>query len=189
MITIENITYKEYIELGDRSEYDFAIKYAHRFNIAVDEFKTGDCMLWEYGVVKDIQYNISIDELDLKNSLEFLSAITRIRLSILVNEKLDKLCRAVVYMRDSIIDLSEIESSKLSYKQSAIEINSGAERFNGLGIYLQLRELTGGDILKNDLIRAMKYEDCFLELYTRKELSEYQRDLNENMKLSAKTSK
>ena len=74
MITLDNISFKEYIALADKSTYDFAMKYAHRFNIAVDEFKIGEPFKWRYGIVKDIQYSISENDLDFKTALFFFSS-------------------------------------------------------------------------------------------------------------------
>ena len=42
MIELNDITLKEYFELEDKSEFDFAIKYGYTFNKGVDVFEIGD---------------------------------------------------------------------------------------------------------------------------------------------------
>jgi len=51
------------------------------------------------------------------------------------------------------------------------------ERFNGLGVYLQIRSLTNGDVTKFEQVRKLPYSLCFTEMFTAKQQSEYQKEL------------
>ncbi|MEX0598007.1 MAG: hypothetical protein WD512_16075, partial [Candidatus Paceibacterota bacterium] len=58
MIELEKITLREYSELENKEEYDFAMKYAFIFKEPIDEYKIGDVMELSFGLVKDFQYDL-----------------------------------------------------------------------------------------------------------------------------------
>jgi hypothetical protein len=89
------------------------------------------------------------------------------------NEPLDKLCRFIAYMKEGIENILDVERQTLAYEASDSEVSSGIERFQGLGVYLQIRSLTGGDVLKYEAVRALPYHLCYTEMYTSKQIKEY----------------
>jgi hypothetical protein len=175
MIELTSISVSQYLELEDKSEYAFAMKFAFRFREPVDEYGIGDIMERTFGWVKDFQYEIEqgltfAKQIDLISELKIIKAIGK--------EPLDKFMRFSSYLISEVQKIVEIESEKLAYEPSPEEVEAGMDRFDGLGVYLQIRSLTAGDVLKFEQVRALPYSLCFTELYTAKQQSDYQRELN-----------
>lgn len=173
MIELKDITFKEYFDLEYRTEYDYAIRYAYSFLKPIDHFNLGDFMQLHFGIVKDIQY----DYFQGLSWEQFYDYMKQIKDKDISKEKLIIVCQAKSYLVSEIIRLSEIESIALAHEPSDDEERAGMDRFKDLGVYLQIRSLTGGDVTKNELVRSMKYEDCFVELVTQKALKDYDREL------------
>jgi hypothetical protein len=173
VIELNNITFIEYFELEDKSEYDYAIRYAYRYNQPENLIEIPDLIEMTFGFVKDLQYDCA-QGLTWEKFFEYLNLIKKDKYE---KWKLVNLCQLRAYLLSEIDRINEIESETLSHDLTADEVNAGIESLAELGIYLQIRSLTGGDITKNESIRNMKYEDCFLELITQKRLDDYSRAL------------
>lgn len=184
MIELKSITFIQYFELEDKSEYDYAMKYAFQFNSPVDHYDIKDLTKYSFGLIKDLQYDLS-HVLTWESYFEYLR---KIHLRHYEKETLLKLCQAKAYIITEIERINEIEKIVFSHESTPEEEEAGMELFDDLGVYLQIRSLTGGDITKNELVRSMKYEDAFIELVTQKRLSEYQKRLNEIYKRKNKSS-
>lgn len=174
MIQLKKITLQEYIDLVDKSKYDFAMKYAFKFTEPVDEYSIGDFREKEFGFVKDWQYEFEHGLQMDKFLIMVIDLIPNIKLP---NEPLDKLCRFFNYIAKSIKDISDVEKVALSYDSTDAEISGGIDRFKDLGIYLQIRTIAITFGITIDQARKMKYNDAFVELYTQKQLTEYQNEL------------
>lgn len=183
MIELEKISLKEYIELEEerRVEYDFAMKYAFCFTEPVDEYKVGDFMELSFGFIKDLQYNIE-QGIKFDQIIKTISELTNLKDKDLGSEPFDKIIRFSNYIKESIKQIVEVESEKLGHEPEPDEEQAGIERFEGLGVYLQIRSLTGGDVTKFEAVRNMPYSVCFTEMYTAKQLNEYEKELTEIMK-------
>jgi hypothetical protein len=176
MIELESITLSQYFDLsneGKAKEYDFAMKFTFPFTDPVDEYKVGDLREQPFGLIKDMQYDIE-QGISFTQLLEYIQTITKIK--DLKDEPLDKLCRFIAYLKDGIEQILEVEQQTLAYEASDIEVSSGIDRFQGLGVYLQIRSLTGGDVTKYDAVRALPYHLCYTELYTSKQLKEFEQE-------------
>lgn len=173
MIELDYLKVKEYMNLEDSSEYDFAIKYANIFTNAADEYDVGDIMELPFGFIKDFQYELE-NGMSIAKLIALIQDIVKIKVA---EEPLDKFIRFSNYLKESIRELIEVEEKTLSYEPSAKESAAGIDKFEGLGVYLQIRSLTNGDLTKYFKIRELPYSLCFTELYTSKTLYEYQQDL------------
>ncbi len=91
-------------------------------------------------------------------------------------EPLDKFWRFFNYLKSGVISILETEKIALAYEPTAKEIEAGMDRFEGLGVYMQTRSLTGGDITKFEAVRRLPYSFCFTELNTVKQLHYYQQE-------------
>jgi hypothetical protein len=176
MISIANISLNKYFSLTneERVEYDFAMKYAFTFTDSVDEYAIGDIIELPFGIIKDIQF-------DLEHGLAFNKLLEYIKSLIkkdIMPEPLNKICRFGQYLVKGVEEICEYEKQTLAYEAKADEEQAGIEKFNGLGVYMQIRSLTGGDVTKYDQVRALPYSLCFTELYTAKQLADYQNELN-----------
>lgn len=174
MIELTSISVAQYLELEDKTEYDFAMKFAFVFKEPVDEYGIGDMMEQPFGYVKDFQYEIE-QGLSFAKLIDLVTETKKIKN--IGKEPLDKLMRFANYLITSIEQIVEVENESLAYEPDPDEIEAGMDKFNGLGVYLQIRSLTNGDITKFDQVRKLPYSLCFTEMYTAKQMSDYQKDL------------
>lgn len=177
MIELEQITVCQYLELEDKSEYHFAMKFAIQFTEPIDEFKIGDCMELPFGIVKDFQFDLE-QGITFDKGLDYLSKITKRTIKQLTSEPVDKFFRGFNYLKKSIQDIIDVEAESLAHEPTEEEIEAGMDKFEGLGVYMQIRSLCNGDITKYVQIRALPYSLCFTEMYTAKQTAEYQKALS-----------
>jgi hypothetical protein len=174
LIELNPISVSQYLELEDKSEFDFAMKFAFVFTEPIDEYKIGDIMEQPFGWVKDFQYEIE-QGLSFAKLIDLVSETGKIK--DIGKEPLDKFMRFANYLITSIQQIVEVENESLAYEPDPDEVEAGMDKFNGLGVYLQIRSLTGGDVTKFDQVRQLPYSLCFTEMYTAKQMSDYQKDL------------
>ena len=182
MIIIEDITVNEYISIEDdevKKEYDYAIKYAYIYNKPKDYYKLGDIMKLPFGWIKDFQYALS-EGMVWDDYIKLISVFVKKP----YNEKLLRLCQQRVYLINAMEELIYVEEKALSSSLSSDEESAGMDDFDGFGIELQFRNLTGGDVTKKDDVRNIPYEDCFVELVLQKKISDYERRLMNIRKIS-----
>jgi hypothetical protein len=176
MIELEAITLKEYIELEDKSEYDFAMKYASVFTNKNDEYQIGDMKELSFGFIKDLQYEFETGA-KFDQLIQLISSLGQLKKINLGAERLDKFSRFIAYIIEGLKEISEVERQTLMPVLDIDEEHANIDRFEGLGVYLQIRALTGGDITKFDHVRSLPYSLCFTELYAAKQLADYNREL------------
>jgi len=175
MIELLPLTVAEYSNLENTRDYDFAMLYAFKFTDPVDEYNVGDVMELPFGFIKDFQFELE-HGLTFAKLVDFVLQYTGKKT--VGPQPLDKFCRFANYLKKSIEDIIEIENQTLSYEPSDKEQNAGMDRFKDLGVYLQIRSLTGGDVTKVESVRALPYSLCFTELFAAKQLYEYNKELN-----------
>lgn len=176
-MTLPNITVKEFLELQDTElihQYEFFFKYSIVMNEAIDHFKIGDMTEQSFGLIKDLQFDISEGETGWIKLISYIEKIIHQKCGDL---DLTTFVQTWKYILSEIERISEIESIALKYEATDEEIQAGIDRLGVLGIYMQIRSLTKGDITKNEMVRNMKYSDAFVELVTQKMLSDYEKEL------------
>lgn len=171
---LKNLTFNEYFELEDKSEFDFAIKYDKKhFNIPIDIFEIGDFTELSFKIIKDMQYYI-------ETGLQWIHVFELIETTKGINQKdlgkilLVDLCKFKSYLIEEIYRINKIESISLAHTTTADEENAGLDDFRDLGSYLQFKSLANDDITKIEAIGKMKYTKCLLELVARKQIKDYQ---------------
>lgn len=174
MIELKNITVKEYFELEDTSKYDFAMKYAIRFTDPVDEFKLEDFFEQKCGLVKDFQYDYERG-LSFAQSFDYACKFSQKELH---NEKLDVVCRFIRYLIEQLINIIKVEREVLSHDANEDEERAGLERFENIGIYLQLRSVAITFNTTPQHIKEWTYSELLAEMFTAKQVSDYQREYN-----------
>jgi len=107
MIALNSISVAQYLELDDKSEYDFAMKFAFRFKEPIDEYKIGDVMEQPFGWVKDFQYELE-QELTFAKLIDFVIETGKIKN--IGKEPLDKFMRFSNYLITSIQQIIEVEN-------------------------------------------------------------------------------
>lgn len=177
MIELENITVSDYanLDLKDQEPYNFAMAFVHRFNKPVDEYKIGDVMELPFGFIKDFQFELEQNTLSWLKMVEFVTQV--LKKETIKDEPLEKFSRFSQYLKAEVQKILEVEEKTLAYESTSQELDAGMDRFKGLGVYLQIRKLTGGDITRYDQVRNLPYSLCFTELYTSKQLYEYEQEL------------
>ena len=173
MIELDDITLKEYFELEDKTEYEFALKYAK----PLDVFNVGDFTEFEFGFIKELQQDMN-EGLTWINLIEYLERLMKKDKKQIVNYKFWTIARFKSYIEAEIERITEIENELLSYVPDAIEVQAGIEAFNKFGYYGQLRKLAKEDVTKLKEIEKTKYSICLTELYYQKTSDEYQNEYN-----------
>lgn len=176
MIELKNITFNDYLKLEDRSEYDFAINYSEKFLEPKDIFNVGSFTQLEFGLVKDLQQDIS-QGITWDKMLEYMCLLTgKKELSFYKLSLLD-IMRFRNYIVNEIRQIVEIENQVLNYEPSEDEIQAGIEKLSVFGVYSQLRSIATSFNQTVEWARKLKYEDAFVELCYQKMSSDFERDL------------
>lgn len=178
MLKLDNISFKEYVELQDKTEYDFAIEYSKQFKKEEDIFGIGNFTQLEFGIVKDLQYDIQ-NGLLWSKMLEYMSLLSNKKIEEIYTLKLLKVIRFRNYIVNQIKFIVDIEDKTLSYEPSSDELKAGISELNKYGVYNQFLTIAGNDPLKIDAVRKMKYEDAFVFLCYQKDHSDFERRLME----------
>ena len=180
MIELNDISVAEYFELEDKSEYDFAIEFAFVFQQSKDEYLINDVTDLSFGVIKDIQDEIENGEMNFTRRCYWISKIlNKEDESWIGKEKLIRFIIGSNYLINEIEKLINAERIVFTHEPTIEEEEAGLDRFNGLGIYLQLRKLAGNDVTKIEAVKQLPYSLCFTELFTMKQEYDFQKELNE----------
>lgn len=183
MIELNDITVAEYFELEDKSEYDFAIEFALIFQQSKDEYSINDVTDLPFGIIKDIQDEIENGKMNFVKRCYWIDKIINKKDGSWVGkEKLIRFITGSNYLINEIEKLINTERIIFSHEPSIEEEEAGLDRFNGLGIYLQLRKLAGNDVTKIEAVKQLPYSLCFTELFTMKQEYDFQKELNEIFK-------
>jgi len=174
---IENLTFNEYFVLEDKSEQNFAIKYAKELNDPVDIFEIGDFTELTFKTVKDMQYSIT-NGLTWDDIFELIESVKGISQKELGRRTIFDLARFKCYVDAEIQRINKVENMSLSHTPTNDEEIAGIDDLSDLGTYLQFRDLANEDITKIKEIEKIKYSDCLLELIARKRIYEYRKAYN-----------
>ena len=162
-INIANITFGEYIKLGEtaKMDYDFAVKY-------------GDFEIKDY--VSDITLeDRSFEEvknlMDSENEEELITKIYEIdeyNEDKIVNLPFWQVILTFRYLLEHIVKLIKIENDILQSKVPSFVDYSDKIAYIDFNMfpnyYSQLRLLAQNDVTKFEAIKQMKYSDCIVEL-------------------------
>lgn len=173
---LKRIKVSEFFNLKEgQDEYIFAIKFAEEFYKEEDTMGIGDVYELKFGLIKDIQADLEDGDININ---KYIGYINSIKPELKIGDMyLDEFTRGCNYLITSITELLQNEIDTLVTLPSTEEEQAGLDRFNGLGIYLQMRSLANNDITKIEYIKGMTYLKCYLELYTRKQENDFQKEL------------
>ena len=174
MIELHNLTVKEYFDLENKDEYNFAIKYAFEFTEPVNMLNLPDIDDIEFGIVKDIQACITDNSLTIYKEIEFICKILNVES--VGGYLLTYLCKSVNWLLNAVAEKLTIESKMLVGQPDNIDIEAGIEQtFDGLGILIQIDSLAGGDVTKYEQVRKLPYNVAFTKLYLNNRYNEHER--------------
>lgn len=171
-----NISFKEYVELQDRGQYDFYLRYG---NIEpVDYFEIGDYINETFGFVKDMQDYLNSTGLTWEAFIKEMAKKTGKTPEEVAKEPLFFLQQARLHAKAQIEFINEIENKAMSYAPSAAEESADLSVFEKYRAFIQLDKLAGGDVTKIEHIKALPYLVCFTKLSLEADSAEYQRRLS-----------
>lgn len=163
------------------------------FKKSLDILNLGDITECSFGLVKEILMDME-GEWTFGEQYEALGKIMleKQNNADLLSMNIVEFIQELNYMKDCMNGIVKNEIELLSNSEfdeiaeRAVIGDNGKSLFEGIEVYLQLRQLADGDITKIDQIEKMKYCDCFLELYTRNQLSKFESNYNRILKLRHK---
>ena len=174
---IKNISFGEYLALDSQEEYNFFMRYSNALNKPTDLFGIGDMTEKSFGIVKDLQFDIS-QGMTWNQIIEYIMKFTGKTYGEITALPLTKFCPGWKYIQDEIERITEIEMAVLSYTPTPEEKEAGIDNLDILGVYLQIRKIALTLHYSIEQVKAMRYDEAFLELVTQKKLSEYESELN-----------
>ena len=176
---LKNITLKEYVELDDKKEYEFALKYSKEFKKSNDYFKLGDFNELKFGFVKDAQYYLS-NGMTYDRYASMISEQKNIKN--IGNTHILDFFQSFNYFQEQIKQISDIEMVALASKNTSKEQEemeaAGIEMFEVFGVYLQIRSIAIALNTTIEQVRNMKYSDAFVELAYQKTDFQFKKNLN-----------
>jgi len=176
-MTLKNITLSEYLALDNQEEYNFFMRYSRALNNnPPDVFSVKDLTEKSFGLVKDLQFDLAAG-MDWNHIIEYIMKLTGKTYSQITIMRIDKFCQGWKYITNEVERISEIESQVLAYIATDEERQAGIEKLGVLGVYMQFRSIAITLGYSIEQVKAMRYDEAFLELTTQKMLSEYEQEL------------
>jgi hypothetical protein len=172
-VNVKNISYKEYFELKDSTMYDYYLEYGE-FE-PEDTLNIGSFFDLTFGFVKDMQYYAS-EGLNWQVFFESVSEVTGKDIKELSDMSLFDLHKCRLYCIEEVKRINEIEVNNLGHQPSAAEERADISRFNSYGPFIQFDKLAGGNVLKFDKIKELKYDFCFTKLKLEADRDSYMED-------------
>lgn len=73
----------------------------------------------------------------------------------------------------------DIEAQTLAYSPEQMEVDAGVEIFNKYGPLNTLETLSGGDILKYELVKGLMYDEVYTKLLMNRDIKRYEKSYRE----------
>ena len=168
---LENITFIQYLNLKDKSIYDYVSNYSRVLNKPEDIFKIGDFTKLTFGQVKDAQFTFKngVYWHDLINFVSYIKNISHQKIS---NNKFFTLCKVRRFIEEQLNEIYKLELN-IYHDVSNLDESAGIDSLNKYGVLIQIDKLAGGDILKYDAIKNLPYNLCFTKLMMDKDIELY----------------
>jgi hypothetical protein len=158
---IEDISFRDYVNLKDKSRYNFALRYG-KFE-AHDILKIGSFLDKPFGFVKDMQFYSSVG-LNWDVFFSTLKEVLKKDEKELAGMSLFELHRQRLYCIEQVENINKMESEYLGDKPTYEQTIAGIDRFDEYGAFIQFDKLADGNILKFDSIKNLPYDLCFTKL-------------------------
>lgn len=176
----KDITFKEYLDLDDKSVYNYAANYSRVFNIEKDIFAFGEFEKLPFITVKDLQYKFG-NNINWLEFINFVSEDKQKSIKVLADKTFLQWCNFRAYVEQSLLRIARYEA-QLVYEATAEDEEAGIDNLSVFGVLIQIDKLAGGDITKYEIIKQMPYEDCFTKLLMDMRIEEYNAELNRRRK-------
>lgn len=173
---IQNVTISQYLSGNHKEEIDYVLKYGKWNEKIIDVFEFGDFTNQQFGFVKDAQ-SLFKDYVTIDNYVDFIIENGIDKKEVLKRGILE-IYSSLLYMRDQIDSINQLESNNLSHGTTSEEEAAGIDRFNKYGADLQYSALAGGDDYESkERVKRWPYNYCFMVLLKQKDTREFEKDL------------
>ena len=171
---LNNITFADMLKLTDEEAfiYSYSFKYGRFLNKAKNHFKFKPLREYTFGQIKDVQQEIE-KGLQVSDIPRVLALFEGDDLRYF-NETIVEVFQQFAWVKESVIDITEIEREALSRQLTDKEIKAGVDRFEMFGVYPQIRSFANAFNQTIDWARSQPYEHGFVELIYQKTLGEYE---------------
>ena len=172
-----NISFVEYANLTDRSEYDFILRYAKLE--PADHLKIGSFDENTFGFVKDIQDLMNTTGLNWETFFDEMNKRTGIDLQTLAKKPLFDLQSQRLFIKQQVDMINTLESTQLGHTASPDEEQAGLDVFKKYRAFCQFDKLmTLWPQYKLDEVRALPYSLCFTKLMYESDKMEFEKALH-----------
>lgn len=168
---IENITFIEYVNLKDKSLYNYASNFSRKLNQPKDLFNVGKFSKLTFGQVKDAQYSFN-SGVHFENLIKFTCYLKKIKEIDFCKKRFFDICK---YRRFIELELDNIYKAEkeLYYESSAKDESAGIDKLSKFGVIIQIDQLANGDVTKYEQVKKQPYALCFNKLLMNKEIELY----------------
>lgn len=174
---ITNITFQEYYELEDKTDYNFFLR--NGIFDSLDLFNTGDFNELTFGFVKSAQQIVNSKAgLTWDKYFDLIIDLTNKNQKDIAKNYIFQLHMNRLYIVKEVEKINLMENRFLSHASDADEVSAGLSEFEKFGAFLQFDKLAGGNILKIEEIKSLPYDFCFTKLYLETEKSKFQSRLS-----------
>ena len=160
MTELNAYTMKEFMAIPDEER---ELYKAYGLKSKPADHGTGDILEWEWAVVKQIQDFLNKPYLTYPDMIEMIMLATGKSRDEVMSMKWHEAFKFYNYTVEGIKRVNELEK-QLSYEPDSREVNAGIDRYSDFGWFATLDRLSGGDLLKYDLVGKQKYCDVFAKL-------------------------
>lgn len=171
---LDNITFVDYVNLKDRSEYDYALRYG--IYESKDLFLIGEMVDCPFGFVKDMQDILNYEGLTWEKLIDEISTYKKINKADVANRPLFDLHKFRLYLKEQVEKINEIEQIS-GHAPEPDEESAGIEVFAKYRAFLQYDKLSNGDITKIEEIKKLPYSICFAKLMLDADKADYEEKL------------
>lgn len=172
---LKDIKYKEYFTLSSRKEYDFALRNGNFKSL--DLFGIGNFIDQTFGFVKDWQEILNYEGLNFEKLIKEMAIYLKKKESEIADNTIFDLHRCILYFKEEIIKINEIEKNALDHNPSQEEIDAGIDIFDKYHSFLQFDSLAKGNLLLFDELRKLPYSLCLSKLKLDSDISTFQTNL------------
>lgn len=157
-VKVKDISYFDYTELEDKSEYDFLFKYMEVEPL--DLFELGEFDNKSTGFVKSFQAARQKD-FTFEKYLETIISLENLQPKYLSALSLFKLIQSYDYAVKQIDEINKREVQYLTQKSDSKEQQASEGLFKDMGIFIQIDNFAGGDPLKYEACQKLPYSLFF----------------------------
>jgi len=175
-LKVNNISFIDYINLPDRSEYDYYLRYGDIQPF--DRLNLGEFMDRSFGFIKEMQDLLNVTGLTWQTFFEQMESEVNRPKDELANIGLFHLQQTRLYCKEQIEFINKLERENLSSGTNAEEEMAGIEEFSIFRSFPQYDKIIKEWGMKYEEVEKMPYSRAFVKLKYDKVYSEFSNRLS-----------